>query len=475
MALNTRRLQTVLMGMAMLLFICVGMMPSPAESAETGTFPGGPDNAATLLAQLQTSPVRPVVPSVPKTAIQQKANLTCPSGAPISSSTAGCLKVVWSKKICNEDGRQSVQFSPNNMDVDWQGGRIFAGSYETNRDYGTALQRLRAFRFSDGAQIWEKRNTSKTIIYFGALAYTNGRIFNSWTGLDAFNANDGSLLWQAPPFIGGGGYSNAWIIAKNQNLYANPTIFDKSTGQSLQYLQVLDQATGTERLRYKTGWLYSQPLIIGNAAYANMGISGMVFLDLGKPALMWSIAPSGLSKTSKGFYNNQVYLGVGSEIFAVDSATGKITQRYALPKCVTYTNNPGQQYCFNYAKGVLSPFTLSIDRAVFINSSGDLQALNLQTGSLLWSTLAGGSTTIYENIAPAVVNGVVITSSWKTTYNASNLSVNTYGVNVYDVTSGQELASVPTGTLMVLDIKVAPDGSAIVVRTPEDLIFLATR
>jgi outer membrane protein assembly factor BamB len=206
-----------------------------------------------------------------------------------------------------------------------------------------------------------------------------------------------------------------------------------------------------------------------------MGISGMVCLDMGKPALMWSIAPQGLSKTSKGFYNNQVYLGVGSEIFAVDSATGKITQRYALPKCVTYTQNPGQQLCGNYAKGVLSPFTLSIDRAVFINSSGDLQALNLQTGSLLWSTVAGGSTTIYENIAPAVVNGVVITSSWKTTYNASNLSVNTYGVNVYDVTSGQELASVPTGTLMVLDIKVAPDGSAIVVRTPEDLIFLATR
>lgn len=292
-------------------------------------------------------------------------------------------------------------------------------------------------------------------------------------GLSAYNANDGSVLWEAPSVEGLVGYNKAWVSARDGSpfVYANPTIVDKNSNQRYEYLQVLNSGNGAEWWRYPSGPIYSPPLLIsrsfGDYVYDHMGTNNMVCLDSGTRVSLWSRSLQNLSKTSKGFSNNhkglsndQVYFGAGNEIFYGGLfTTMDLSRRYQLPTCVTYTQYPGKQYCSPGPREVLSPITISVDRALLIDKYGVLHAINLQSGTIIWSALVGGETSIHERNDPAVVNGVVIVASSR-------------AVKLFDVANGTELANIPTN-LNIIQVNAAPDGSAIMVRTPEDLLLMA--
>ena len=136
--------------------------------------------------------------------------------------------------------------------------------------------------------------------------------------------------------------------------------------------------------------------VVGTAFFTDVygGVTG-VDTQTGQKVWEWqAIAINNINGcTSPTISDNVLYIGFGSQFFAVDITTKKIKW--------TYPNS-------GFAKDRFYSCPIVVNGIIYVDNGSNLLAINAQTGVLAWSTNLGGK---FSSSSPTIVNDIVYIGS----------------------------------------------------------------
>ena len=288
-------------------------------------------------------------------------------------------------------------------------GVLYAVAYGGHGDYTSSLGALNA---STGTILW----TYSTIIPFDDLtspAIANGRVYvgASDNNVDALDAKTGALLWQ---------------YATSGPIYYPPTVVDGVVyvGSQDNNIYALNAATGALVWKYTTGGMVNASAAVANGmVYIGSDDNNLYALNASTGQLVWSYTMAGGASSAPSVASGKVYVGA-DQVYALNATTGALVWKYpaqssrstpAFARGVLYVSSyQGSVYALNASTGAViwshdglgfylhSPV---VANGVVYVSSGDypaIAALDISTGTLLWSAYGGN-----DSSSLTVVNGMV--------------------------------------------------------------------
>ena len=263
-------------------------------------------------------------------------------------------------------------------------GVIYAGSggdtlYALNANTGDVLW---LYQPEHGGTWGQAAAVVNGVVYLG---FDDGPHGMDTSGMYAFNAHTGLLLWRAP-------YAGA----------VSPTMANGRVyfGQG-SYLFALDAGSGGPLWAQPTGdTIASPPTVVNGRVYFGSADKNVYALDAITGALLWSYTTGGYVTSSPAVASGLVYIYSAADgLYALDANTGALRWKYTSQGTVKPTQYIGW-YSPAVAKGVV----------YMGNGDAYLYALNASTGAMIWKFSVGDAPGI------AVANGVVYASNPENLY-----------------------------------------------------------
>ena len=273
-------------------------------------------------------------------------------------------------------------------------GKVFV-DYYMNEPGGSVTISVAALKGTDGSQLWSKQVVTHSTLApptpgtFGQLV-VNGVFYTAVLTdrflLNAFNANNGKLLWHSSSTSAQGEYAtlfveNGVVFAYVDRLYAYKASDGTLVWQSQGASQPLSGPNGT----------YSDLLITQGSAYADTN-DGLTAYSTDNGSQLWHV----LVDSSLGQFmeitlaNGVIYATQADGASALDAHTGKRLWSYKA----------NRQF-----SGFLAPLTNS-DTLYISNFMSGLTALDIHTGKLRWQAQVGGN-----GIRPTLIAGTLFVGS----------------------------------------------------------------
>jgi outer membrane protein assembly factor BamB len=240
-------------------------------------------------------------------------------------------------------------------------------------------------------------------VVFAAPAAENGDVFiGNQRNLAVLGASTGGMLWRADPVPEGRDSQSAAAVALRDELAVGT--FNRAFGGVIAW----DRTTGTRLWNIVdsgTVAVNASPVIDGEQIYIVSGATDVTALDhqghvrwrtkLDPEGFDWGHATVGTPALARGVL---VVPSLYRDLVALDAATGAELWRFAA--------RPGPLRTTHYRSGGEAGFAASPvitgDIVWAVDTSGQLSALELQTGSVLWKSPIG---------AP-VLAGLAVSGDW---------------------------------------------------------------
>jgi outer membrane protein assembly factor BamB len=234
-------------------------------------------------------------------------------------------------------------------------------------------------------------------------AVFNGVVYVGSDKLYALDARTGALKWSSP--MGGGRSIDPPTVA-NGLVYI---------GSIDNHVYALDMTTGALKWNYLITEAFTAPLAVTRQiVYVGSSAAKLYAIDALMGTLKWSYSIKATSNTisaSPVVGNGIVYVGSNDQngqatkLYALNATTGKFEWSYDVGGC-------GIENAPALANGILYIGSVKSDGEYDNCSiySPNLYALNATTGASIWSTGIGGSASAH-NTSPVVANGVLYISS----------------------------------------------------------------
>lgn len=339
--------------------ICIGIKPNPTISDTKITTVTGSDTFIVNLSELQPNTVyhiRAYAKNITGLSYGNSINFITPSLFPNYTDTAVTMYVGggFSKKL----------FALNATDgtIKWTanlGGYVFSSPFYANGMIYVGCMDSKLYAFDTSGNLRWTANTG--MIYTQCPVVSNGIVyFPDDNSINAFNANNGSLIWR---FSEGGGN----MVLKNNVIYNNSTS-----------LYAIDAITGAKKWEYYTS-TGNKPLVCDDRVYVvcdnpDLGILKVINISTGK--LLWSKANYDAFNELIGmnFKYGNLYCVSTDGLNILDSATGNVK----LPTIPIY--NPAA-----YADYVTPLFS---DSLLFIACMNEINVFNASTGNFNYSLMS---------------------------------------------------------------------------------------
>jgi outer membrane protein assembly factor BamB len=236
-----------------------------------------------------------------------------------------------------------------------------------------------AFDASNGDLIWKYRDPDGETMFLGPCVVAEGKVFFSRgvyfnCTLTALNVANGDFLWKAN--IDG---ENSAPVVANGGVYVAGYVFDENTGNVISRQQPTNN-----------GIAYLTPLN-----------DTVIALDTNRGKQLWSF-----NTTSKpaSVVNSEgrVYFAAGTDIYALNAATGAKIWNYTTPHTWLYPNL-GDAFTTEF----MSPTIQNGVVYIFSTRAQCMLALKASNGELLWNFSNAGGDSSDVGGHPTVVDGVV--------------------------------------------------------------------
>ncbi len=318
-----------------------------------------------------------------------------------------------------------------------------------------------AWKFQTGGSVISSPTVSDDIVYVGS---TDGYIY-------ALGAWGGNLIWKF----------KAQAPIESSVAVANGYVY---TGGDDGYVYCLNPCTG--ELKWKTFVngnlpftfgnlvLKSSPAVVGTTVYIGSLDGNLYALEANDGHILWQTKADGPIESSPSVADGAVYFTAEEPktggLYKLDAATGAVIWKKELPYQPSFTggnemlgspsvaagrvfasSNWGNYYCFDVASGdelwhffdnTATEFIVSspiyVDGKVYLIDKFDLAAVDVNTGSAVWSKYTGDE--LY--VSPSYADGkIYMVTSQRHIF---ILDVNNRGAIIANATTGSSSWSSPT-------------------------------